>query len=129
MVMATQRKVLLVEDDDSMRTALERLLEASGFACSAFASAEALFEQGGGAGASCVVSDYRLPAMSGLDLADLMRAQGGWPPLILITAHDSPGLEAEARRHGAAGYLPKPFRGTALVDAIKLLTEPPGAPH
>jgi len=127
--MAVQRKVLLVEDDDSMRSALERLLVAHQFNCSAFTSAEALLALGGGEAASCVVSDLRLPAMSGLDLADAMRAQGGWPPLILITAHDTPGLEAEARRRGAAGYLPKPFRGTVLIDTIEQLTETQGAHH
>jgi FixJ family two-component response regulator len=118
--MAVQRKVLLVEDDDSMRTALQRLLGAHHYDCSAYASAEALLAAHGAAtGAACVVSDLTLPAKSGLELLDELRTQGGWPPFILITADDKPGLGAEAARRGAAGYLPKPFRGTALVDAIQ----------
>jgi DNA-binding NarL/FixJ family response regulator len=47
-----------------------------------------------------------------------MRARGGWPPLILITAHDTPGLSEDSLRRGAAAYLPKPFPGTALVQAL-----------
>ncbi len=126
---ALPRRILLVQDDDSMRTALQRMLNAHAFTCDAYASAEALLEFGSAEGATCVVTDLMLPAMSGLELTETLRARGGWPPLILITAHDKPGLEAEARRRGAAGYLPKPFRGTVLVDAINAVTGPAGAQH
>jgi FixJ family two-component response regulator len=120
----TGRKVLVVEDDDSMREAIERLLGAVGFECTAYASAEALLAGSTGEGAVCLVSDLRLPAMSGLELLAELRARGGWPPLILITAHDAPGLREEAARRGAAAYLVKPFRGTALLDAVKAAIEP-----
>ena len=66
----------------------------------------------------CAVSDFDLPAMSGLDLLESMREQGGWPPLILITGHDAPGLGEEARRRGVAAYLCKPFPASALMQAI-----------
>ncbi len=118
MVQAPGRKVLLVEDDESMRSALQRLLCAFGFECDAFASAESLLASGPGEGAACVVSDLKLPGMSGLELLRELRARVGWPPLVLITAHDVPGLAADAARRGAAAYLPKPFAGTALVQAI-----------
>lgn len=118
MVQARGRLILLVEDDESMRSALQRLLNAFGFDCDVFASAESLLASGPGEGAACVVSDLKLPAMSGLDLLREMRARGGWPPLILITAHDKPGLSEHSLRRGAAAYLPKPFAGTALVQAI-----------
>jgi FixJ family two-component response regulator len=119
MVGAVNRRVLLVEDDESMRQAVERLLNAYDFECSVYASAEELLAQGGGEGAACVVSDLMLPAMSGLDMLAEMRARGGWPPLVLVTAHDRPGLCEEAVRHGAAGYLAKPFHGAALVAAVE----------
>ena len=72
-----------------------------------------------GEGAACVVSDLMLPDMSGLDMLAEMRARGSWPPLVLVTAHDRPGLAEQARRSGAAGYLAKPFEGAALVEAIR----------
>jgi FixJ family two-component response regulator len=109
----------LVEDDESMRTAVERLLSAYHFECSVYASAEALLAQGVGADAVCVVSDLMLPTMSGLEMLDEMRARGGWPPFVLITAHDRTGLREEAVRRGASGYLAKPFEGTALVAAVR----------
>jgi FixJ family two-component response regulator len=110
--------VILVEDDESMRKALERLLNAHHFECSAYASAEALLAEGAGEGADCVVSDLMLPGMSGLEMLDEMRLRGGWPPLVLVTGYDRPGLCEEAVRRGAAGYLPKPVRGEALVAAV-----------
>ena len=67
-----------------------------------------------------------LPAMSGLDMLAEMRARGGWPPLVLVTAHDRPGLREEAVRRGAAGYLAKPFHGTSLVAALESATQTRG---
>jgi FixJ family two-component response regulator len=117
------RRVLLVEDDESMRQAVERLLNAYHFECTAYASAEDLLAHGAGDGAACVVSDLMLPAMSGLDMLAEMHARGGWPPLVLVTAHDRPGLRDEAVRRGAAGYLAKPFHGAALVAAVESAIE------
>jgi FixJ family two-component response regulator len=119
-----RRKVLVVEDDDGMREAFERLLAAAGYECSAFTSAEELLARGVDPRDICVVCDLKLPAMSGLELLDESRARGGWPPLILITAHDTPDLRAEALKRGASAYLAKPFRGTALLDAVKEVVRP-----
>ena len=124
MVVAGQ-KVLIIEDDDSLRPALERLLHIAGFQVATYASAEALLAEDAAAeGAACVVSDLKLPALSGFDLLTEMRARDGWPPLILITAYDAPGLREEAARRGAAAYLAKPFRGTALLATIEAVIEP-----
>jgi FixJ family two-component response regulator len=122
-------KVLLVEDDTSMREAVERLLGAAGFECEAYASAEALLEESGREGALCVVSDLKLPAMSGLGLLDEVHSRGWTLPMILITAHDAPGRREEAREHGAVAYLVKPFRGTALLEAIRSLSAPGRLPN
>lgn len=116
--------ILVVDDDDSMREALERLLRAADFETVAYASAEALLAAGAGAGAACIVSDYKLPAMSGLELLSELRTRGGWPPVVLVTAHDSAEVRDEARRRGADGYLAKPFAGKALLAAIDRATDP-----
>ena len=117
--MTESANVLLVEDDDSFRAALARLLCASGIGCEAFASAEALLARGSAGGATCVVTDLRLPGMSGLELLGELRRRGGWPPLVLVTAHDAPGLREDALRRGAAAYLVKPFPAAALLAAVR----------
>ena len=115
----TPPKVLVVEDDESMRQAVERILGLAGFEPRAYASAEALLAAGTAEGAACVVSDLRLPAMSGLELLAALRARGFRAPLVLITAYDEPGLAEEATRRGAAHYLAKPFQGIALLAAVR----------
>ena len=111
-------RVLVVEDDEGMREAIESLLKAAGYATSAYASAEALIAAGTPEDARCIVSDIRLSAMSGLELITELRARGTRLPVILVTAHDSPALRSEAGLRGAAAYLPKPFARAALLAAI-----------
>jgi two-component system response regulator FixJ len=124
MASAPPKRVLVVEDDDSMREAMSRLLDASGLANASYGSAEELLVRAAKEGAGCVVSDFRLPGMSGLDLLAEVRARGGWPPLILITAFDEPGLREEATRRGAAAYLVKPVPRDELLDAIRAAVKP-----
>ncbi len=108
----------MVEDDDSMRAALDRLLGVAGFDPKVYASAEALLADEADRQAVCTVADLKLPGLSGLDLLARMQARGERAPLVLITAHDMPGQREEAVRRGAALYLVKPFSGTALLEAV-----------
>ena len=112
----------MVEDDESMREAIEHLLDAAGIEYAAYGSAEALLAEGDVDASACVISDLKLPAMSGLELLAALRARGLTPPVILITAHDSPAVQSEALRLGAAAYLAKPFAGNALLAAIEDVT-------
>ena len=125
-VIAAGGKVLVVEDDDSMRQAIERLLNVANFATTVYRSAEELLAVGPVEGDACVVTDLKLPAMSGLELLGELRARGWCRPLILITAHDSPSVRNEARQGGVAACLAKPFLGSALVSAVKVALEPAG---
>ena len=122
---ATVLVVLVVEDDDSMREAIEQFLNEAGFRCAAYPSADALLARGVGAEAACVISDLRLPGMSGLELLAVLRKRDITLPFILITAHDAPGLRQKALGCGAAAYLAKPFRGTALLEAVRAAIECP----
>ena len=115
-------RVLVVEDDASMREAIERLLGAAGIDVKMYPSAEELLANGAASTAACIVSDWKLPVASGLEMLAAIHARGWKPPLILITAHDAPGLREEAERHGVVAFLAKPFRGTALIDAIEQVT-------
>ena len=126
MAIGALRKVLVVEDDDGLREAIEVLLEAAGIEATSYASAEALLAGHDLESATCIISDIKLPAMSGIELLTELRARGNAPPVIVITAHDAPGVCADAVRHGAAAYLAKPFLGTALLAAITSVTNPAG---
>jgi FixJ family two-component response regulator len=111
-------KIVVVEDDASMSQAIERLLRAGGFAAVLFASAEAALEAAGAA-ADCLVLDIHLPGMSGFDLYRRLTLSGQAVPAVFITARDEPAVRDEAERLGGAGsYLPKPFSGRDLLDAV-----------
>jgi FixJ family two-component response regulator len=117
-------RVLVVEDDEGMREAIETLLRAAGIECAAYASAEALLSDSAVQAPVCVVSDLKLPAMSGFDLLAALRARGPRPAVNLNTAHDTPSVRDEAQRLGAAAYLAKPFSGGALLAAIESVIKP-----
>ena len=116
--MGGRGRVLVVDDDEGMREAIESLLGAAGFATLTYASAEALLAADAVGDALCVISDLNLPAMSGFELLAALRARSTPPPVIMITAHDAPQVRSEAARLGAAAYLAKPFGGHALLEAI-----------
>ncbi len=120
------RMVIVIEDDESMREALVRLLSAAGFESLAWASAEEFLATQTDDGVACLVSDLRLPGISGLDLLALLRSRSDRTPFILVTAHDQPGQREESARRGATAYLIKPFRGTVLLETVRATIAPPG---
>jgi FixJ family two-component response regulator len=122
-VLGPRGTVLVVEDDDSMREAIERLLKAGGFGCETHAMADSLLERSFDEDLVCVISDLKLSGMSGLDLLGALRARGNSLPFILITGHDASGLRQDALRRGAAAYLAKPFRGTTLLETVRAVIE------
>lgn len=113
--------IIIVEDDEGMRSAMQRMLRAAGCCVTSFESAEALVEFGieQARQCDCLVFDIRLPGVSGIDLCRTLQADGPCPPCILITGHDAPGLRDLATRAGARDYILKPFTGTSLLDAIQ----------
>jgi FixJ family two-component response regulator len=113
------RKILVVEDDDGMRDAIVRLLTVFGLNCVSYVSAEALLSDRARHHAACIISDLKLPSMSGFELLSVLRAHGEASHFILITAHDVPGLQEEAALRGADACLVKPFLGTALLRAVE----------
>jgi two-component system response regulator FixJ len=124
MAMGASGGVLVVEDDESMREAIETLLDVAGIESTSYGSAEELLSGDAIEASVCIISDLKLPSMSGFELLAALRARGPMPPVIMITAHDSPGVRGQAQRLGAAAYLAKPFAGTALLAAIKAVARP-----
>ncbi len=110
--------VILVEDDDGLRGALERVLRASGFEAQAYANGETALADHGSDWADCLVVDLNLPAMSGLDLVERLRQRGVTAPVVMITAHDEPHVREQVQRRGVEHFLAKPFPGSALVRLL-----------
>jgi FixJ family two-component response regulator len=110
--------VILVEDDDGLRAALERMLRASGFEAQAYESAEDALADHDREWPDCLVVDLNLPKMSGLDLVDCLRQRGVTAPAVIITAHDRPSVRAEVQRRGIEHFLAKPFLGSTLVRLL-----------
>jgi FixJ family two-component response regulator len=112
--------VAVVEDDADERTALGRVLRASGFDVKSYASAED-FLASWAPEPRYLLLDMQLEGMSGLDLLRRLRADGSTLPVIVITASDDVDSRREAEQLGCVAYLRKPFEGRALVALRRTL--------
>nr|WP_314584574.1 sigma-54 dependent transcriptional regulator [uncultured Pseudomonas sp.] len=111
-------KVLLVEDDPSLREALGETLELAGHDYHAVGSAEEALLAAAGASFSLVVSDVNMPGMDGHQLLNQLRSRYPQLPVLLMTAHGAVDRAVEAMRQGAADYLVKPFEPKALLALV-----------
>lgn len=119
----TEARIYLVDDNDGFRESTAWLLETAGFEVQAHASGPAFLQayagERHGAGPQCIVSDIRMPLMSGLQLQEELRQRGIALPLVFVTAHGDVPLAVEAMRKGASNFLEKPFSDDGLIDAIR----------
>ena len=115
--------VYVVDDDESVRKALKRLLGSMGYRTVTFESAEDLLDSNVVIDDGCLILDILLPAMTGLELQEMLASRGVKCPVVFITAHDNPHWEKSAREAGALAYLRKPFGEQELLDAIRLAFE------
>jgi len=111
-------KVLLVEDDHSLREALGETLELAGHDYRAVGSAEDALLAAGEASFSLVISDVNMPGMDGHQLLAQLRSRYPQLPVLLMTAHGSVDRAVDAMRQGAADYLVKPFEPKALLALV-----------
>jgi len=114
----SKHSVAVVEDDEAMRNAMRRVLEAEGYVTELFDSAEAFLASGAGSRAHCLVLDIRLPGMSGIDLHQHLLSTGEIVPTVFITAHDDGRLRRIATT-GTNCCLTKPFLGETLIQAVQ----------
>src|ERR1700688_3147312 len=124
--MVTQSKtklVAIVDDDDSMRNALDGLLKAVGFPARAFASAEEFLKSGLQHQTSCLIADIRMPGMSGLELQSQLNAERCRIPIIFITAHGDAKMRLQALRTGRVEFLLKPFDDEVLLESVRAALE------
>jgi FixJ family two-component response regulator len=113
-----QTRVAILDDDQSVRTAISRLLRTSEMAVDLFATSVELlnsFERGT---PDCLVLDLQMPGMNGIDVMNYLSHTGSRVPTIVITAHDGPGSRESCVAAGATAYLRKPLDADELLRAI-----------
>jgi len=111
--------VVVVDDDLSVRRALQRLIRSAGFSVETFASGQEFLDSDPGGASRRVVLDIHLGGMSGLEVQERLAARGVRMPVIVITAHDDARTRARVESLGAVAYLRKPFDDEVLLDAIR----------
>jgi len=115
--------VAVIEDDESYRLAVLRLLKSAGFSVRSFASAEDFLSSGQQQETGCVIADIRMPGMSGLDLQAKLTSDHCPIPTIFMTAHGDEKMRLQAMRAGAVKFLTKPFDGEDLIEAVRVALE------
>jgi len=115
--------VAVIEDDESYRGAIQRLLKSAGLSVQSFASAEDFLNSGRQNETGCLISDIRMPGMSGLDLQAKLNADHCPIPTIFITAHGDEDLRLQAMRGGAVKFMVKPFDCAILLESVRAALE------
>ena len=119
MVSSKQTYVAVVDDDERVCQSFGRLLRAAGLQPIMYPSAEAFLADTKQPRFDCLVLDVQLDGMSGIELAQRLKADGGYPPFIFITAHDDPAARGEAEAAGCAAYFQKTDSGADVLEAIR----------
>jgi FixJ family two-component response regulator len=110
--------IVVVDDEQSVRTALGSLLRSVGYEVGFAASAVELFESELLSRASCLVLDIRLPIVSGLDFQKRLADMDVSTPIVFMTGHADVPMTVRAMKAGAVDFLPKPFRDQEMLDAV-----------
>jgi FixJ family two-component response regulator len=124
--MAREKKkkmVAVVEDDESYRVAVQRLLKSAGFSVQSFATAEDFLRSGRQHDTGCLITDIRMPGISGLDLQAKLNADHCLIPTIFITAHGDEDMRLQAMRGGAVKFMVKPFDCAILLESVRAALE------
>lgn len=111
--------VCVVDDDPSVRKALERLLKSAGFEVRTFKTAQEFLSEPFPDGPTCAILDVRLPGFSGFDVQAALAERHANVPLIFITGHGDIPMTVRAMKAGAVDFLPKPFDNQALLSAVR----------
>lgn len=117
--MANEGTVHVVDDDEAMRHSLAFLLETAGHDARTYASAVEFLEAAPGMERGCIVTDVRMPGLSGLEMVERLKAMGVTDPVIVITGHADVPLAVHAMKAGVSDFIEKPFPQEALLSAIE----------
>ena len=110
--------ISIIDDDESVRAATNRLVRSLGFVALTFACADDFLRSPGLNDTSCVIADIQMPGMSGIELQSALIASGKDIPIIFITAFPDERIRMRAMEAGAVGFLSKPFKGSTLIQHI-----------
>ncbi|NNG05022.1 MAG: response regulator transcription factor [Inquilinus sp.] len=117
--MGERPAVFIVDDDSAVRESLSFLFASVDLDVEAFESADAFLASVGPDRAGCVVTDVRMPGLSGLDLQRLMAQRGVSLPIIVITGHGDVRMAVRAMKEGAIDFVEKPFNGQEVLDLVQ----------
>lgn len=112
--------IAIVDDEELVRTSLQRLLKMAGYTVAAFTSAEEFLKSGRLQDVRCLIADIQMPGMSGVELQSQLNAEDYQIPIIFITAHGDEKMRIRAMRDGAVAFLAKPFDNTILLDRVRV---------
>jgi FixJ family two-component response regulator len=115
--------IVVVDDDVSVREALNNLFRSVGLQVETFANAQEFLSRKRSSVPACLVLDVRLPGLSGLDVQRQLAEAGSEIPIVFITAHGDIPMSVRAMKAGAVEFLPKPFRDEDLLDAVRQAIE------
>jgi len=110
--------IAVVDDEESVRRALGRLIRSAGFGVEMFGSGVEFMQSLQRQLPDCVVLDLRMPTLSGIEVQSALLRSGARVPVIIITGDDSPHTRERTLRQGARAYLRKPVDDATLIDAI-----------
>jgi FixJ family two-component response regulator len=111
--------VCIVDDDQSVRRSLGRLIKSADYDAETFSSAEAYLARETFEGAICLVLDVRMPGLNGLGLQEALESRGAGEQIVFITGHGDVPTCTQAMKSGAVDFLTKPFDGEELIGAVK----------
>ena len=115
----SEQCIFIVDDDDAIRTSLSRALRTRGYKTEVFASARAFLESDSFERHGCLILDYGMPEMSGLELQQELMKRGRKLPIIFITGHGGVPEAVQAMKYGAIDFLEKPFPQDKLNQRIQ----------
>ena len=116
--MAKKPNIMVIDDDQSVRKALKRLLRSVEYSVQTFASAQEYLKHSAACEWEILVLDVKMPGMTGIELQLKLTAQGKNTPIIFISAYEDKKTKEDALAAGAVAFLSKPFNDEALLDAI-----------
>ncbi|MGA8568779.1 MAG: response regulator [Candidatus Binataceae bacterium] len=121
--MSQRTAVAIIDDEESVRKSLVRMLQAKGLQALAFPSAQEFLDSAQSKVVSCVVSDLRMPGLDGLGFQRRLHAKLPHLSMVFITGHGDISASVAAMKAGAVDFLEKPVKGAALLDAIRRACE------
>ena len=123
----TDKLIVVVDDDESVRSATVDLLASVGFACKAFEAAEDYLQSDAAKRTACLILDVRMPGLNGLELQRRLADQGRAVPIIFITSYPNERVRRRAIRAGAICYLSKPYSEEDLLGCIRSALDKSGS--